>query len=350
MIEPRHIAILHGAGYAGGELIRLLLAHPAVSLDVVTSRAFTHEPVWKAHPHLRGQTPLVFSDEEAPDLGGIDAVLIAAEHGKGARAALQLLEGGYEGAIIDLSADFRFRDAALYEPWFGFTHPAPELIPSYVYGLPEVYAPYPPATRFVANPGCFATGIALALWPLSRQLKDVHAAVTALTGASGSGARPKETTHFPTREGNVRAYKVFAHQHLPEIRQVLGPGVELAFTPVSGPWTRGIWGTAHVRLPDGVTEADVAAWYEDAFGSAPFVRLWGPGLPELRYAVGTPYCDLGWVVNGRELVIGFAIDNLLKGAASQAVHNLNLVLGLPETAGLLPEAKEGRVSWIVDGG
>lgn len=336
MHAPKRVAVLHGAGYAGGELIRLLSSHPSLSLDVVTSRAYTGQPVWKAHPTLRGQSALTFSDEHGADLRGIDGVFIAAEHGKGAQAALQLLEQGYEGCIVDLSADFRFRDAALYDEWFGFTHPAPELLPAYVYGLPEVHAPYPAGTRFIANPGCFATGVTLALWPLARHVRGLHAAVTALTGASGSGARPKETTHYPTRDGNVRAYKVFAHQHLPEIRQILGPDATIAFTPVSGPWTRGIWGTAHVTLPEGVSDADVAAWFEEAYGAAPFVRLWGPGLPELRFAVHTPFCDIGWVVQGRDLVVGFAEDNLLKGAASQAVHNMNLLLGLPETEGLLP--------------
>ena len=343
MNDTKRIAVLHGAGYAGGELIRLLLAHPHVTLETVTSRAFAGQPVWKAHPHLRGQTELTFADEDA-DLAGVDAVFIAAEHGKGAQAALQLLNGGFTGRIVDLSADFRFKDPAVYDEWFGFTHPAPGLLAEYVYGLPEVNAPYAPGTRFVANPGCFATGIALALYPLARHVDALHAAVTALTGASGSGARPKETTHYPTREGNVRAYKVFAHQHLPEVLAVLGPGADIAFTPVSGPWTRGIWGTAHVTLPEGTDADEVAGWYEAAYADAPFVRLWGPGLPELRYAVGTPFCDLGWVVQGRRLVVGFAIDNLLKGAASQAVHNMNLVLGLPETAGLLP----GKEELIID--
>lgn len=332
--QPRQVALLHGAGYVGGELIRLLTAHPDVRLTAVTSRAFAGRPVWQAHPHLRGQTDLRFTDEADFDAAGLDALLIAAEHGKGVAVVRALLDGGYDGPIVDLSADFRFRDAAQYEPWFGFTHPAPELIPTFAYGLPEVYAPYPAGTRRVANPGCFASGLQLALWPLARHLETLHAAVTALTGASGSGARPKETTHFPTREGNVRAYKVLGHQHLPEVEQTLGPHAQVHFIPVSGPWTRGIWGTAHVTLPEGVGADEIGAWYAAAYGDAPFVRLWDD-LPELRYAVGTPFCDLGWTVRGRQLVVGFALDNLLKGAASQAVQNLNLLLGLPETAGLL---------------
>ena len=332
----KQVAILHGAGYTGRELIRLLLGHPEATLAAVTSRTFAGQPVWTAHPTLRGQTDLVFTDPKTLDPSGLDAVLITAEHGQGVEAVLSLLDKGFDGAMVDLSADFRFNDPALYETWFGFTHPAPELLDAFVFGLPEVNAPYPGGTKWVANPGCFATGISLALWPLASPLPSLNASVTALTGASGSGTRAKATTHFPTRDGNVRAYKILAHQHLPEIQQTLGPHAEVAFVPVSGPWTRGIWGTAHVTLPDTINANEIAGWYEEAYGEAACTRLWPGQLPELRYAVGTPFCDVGWVLQGQHLVVGFALDNLLKGAASQAVQNLNLLLGWPETAGLLP--------------
>ena len=335
----KRIALLHGAGYAGGEIIRLLAAHPLADLLAVTSRTFAGQPVWAAHPMLRGTSDLAFSETLSDgDLANVDAVLITAEHGQGVAAVQALLARGFEGAIVDLSADFRFKDAALYETWFGYVHPAPEKLGTFVYGLPEIHAPYASDVQWVANPGCFATGITLALWPLAQHLGGFHAAVTALTGASGSGARAKPTTHFPTRDGSVRAYKVFAHQHLPEIQQTLGGGADLAFVPASGPWTRGIWGTAQARLPEGIDATDVREWFETAYAEAPCVRLWPDVLPELRFAVGTPFCDVGWIIDGRQLVVGFALDNLLKGAASQAIQNLNLVLGLPETSGLLPQA------------
>lgn len=332
----KQIALLHGAGYVGGELIRLLLDHPDASLVTVTSRAFSGEPIWKAHPHLRGRTQLTFTDPAELDVGGLDAVLLAAEHGKGAHAVLALRSAGFDGFVVDLSADFRFRDASLYDEWFGFTHPAPQLIPSFVYGLPEVHAPYDPGTRFIANPGCFATALALGLWPVSQHLESYRAAVTALTGASGSGARPRETTHFPTREGNVRAYKVLRHQHLPEVQQVLGSGASVQFIPASGPWTRGIWGTAQVQLPGSVRPDDVERWFMEAYRDKPFVRIYPNELPELRYAVNSPFCDIGWMVSEGSLVVAFALDNLLKGASSQAVQNLNLLMGWPETTGLIP--------------
>lgn len=343
MAATRRIAVLHGAGYVGGELIRLLLAHPHCTLTAVTSRTFAGRPLWHAHPGLRGLTDLTFVEEEALTLSALDGVLIAAEHGQGAYAAKRLLAIGYQGIVIDLSADFRFQEAALYPVWFGFDHPAPELLGQFIYGLPEVYAPYPAGTRLVANPGCFATGLALALWPLSQHLELGTVAATALTGASGSGTRPKVTTHFPERDGNVRAYKVLTHQHLPEVQQVIGPGPQIAFVPASGPWTRGIWGIAQLTLPNHLSPDEVTCWYETAYGQAPFVRLWPGQLPELRYAVHTPFCDLGWVVRDRQLVVGFALDNLLKGAASQAIQNLNVLLGLPQAAGLLPTHAEVQV-------
>lgn len=328
-------AILHGAGYTGGELIRLLLNHPDATLTTVTSRAFAGEPVWSAHPALRSVVDLTFETPNSADLGDADVVFVAAEHGQGAAAVTGLLQSGYEGVIVDLSADFRFRDPRVYPARFGFEHPEPSLLSDFVYGLPEICGQYAAGTRFVANPGCFATAISLALWPLVTHLENVTAHVTALTGASGSGAQPKPTTHFPTREGNVRAYRVFSHQHQPEIEQTLGTGLDLAFVPVSGPWTRGIWGTAHVELSGKSSALLAADWFHEAYARRPLVRLWPQELPELRYCVGTPFCDIGWVADGPRLVVGFALDNLLKGAASQAVQNMNLVLGLPETRGLL---------------
>ena len=337
--DLKRVAILHGAGYVGGEIIRLLLDHPGVQLKGVTSRTYAGQPLWAAHPSLRGQTNQTFAEEVA-DLEAMDALLVAAEHGRSVHLIPPLLEAGYDGAIVDLSADFRYKDPSLYERWFDYTHPAPELLEEAAYGLPEIYAPYPAGTNLVANPGCFATGLSAALWPLARKLSSLEASVTALTGASGSGARPKASTHYPTREGNVRAYKVLAHQHLPEVQQVLGAHADVAFAPASGPWTRGIWGTAHVALPEEVDAEAVAGWYEEAYAGATCIRVWKEELPELRYAARTPFCDVGWTVQEGRLVVGFALDNLLKGAASQAVQNMNLLLGLSETAGLFPASHE----------
>jgi N-acetyl-gamma-glutamyl-phosphate reductase len=330
------VGLLHGAGYVGGELIRLLAAHPEAVLHTVTSRTFAGQPVGAAHSSLRGQVDHTFTSPDEVVFGSLDALLVAAEHGQSMQVVPEILASGFDGPIVDLSADFRFRDPAVYPEWFDVTHPAPELLAEAVYGLPE-WTDGLAGASLVANPGCYATGITLALAPLAQQDVSFTAHVTALTGASGSGATPSAATHFPDRDGNVRPYKVLQHQHGPEILQALGEHVTLEFVPASGPWTRGIWGTAQIEWARAVSPNAVAAWYEDAYGEAPCVRCRGDALPALQPTVRTPFCDLGWTTDGSTLVVGFALDNLLKGAASQAVQNLNRALDLPETAGLLPD-------------
>jgi len=330
------VGVLHGAGYVGGELIEILTAHPEVELEAVTSRTFADQPVTEAHPSLRGQVAQSFVAPADVPLGSLDAVLVAGEHGQSMHLVPELLEAGFDGPIVDLSADFRFRDASVYPEWFDVEHPAPALLADAVYGLPEDSEPVGPSS-LVANPGCYATGIALALTPLAAQARPFSAHVTALTGASGSGATPSAATHFPTRDGNVRPYKVLVHQHGPEVTQTIGAHVDLHFVPASGPWTRGIWGTAQVDWPGGITAEAVADWFDAAYADAPFVRCSPGTLPSLRPVVNTPFCNIGWKVESDTLVVGFALDNLLKGAASQAVQNLNRTLGVPETTGLLSE-------------
>jgi N-acetyl-gamma-glutamyl-phosphate reductase len=310
-------SILHGAGYVGGELVRLLLTHPHVEIAAVTSRTHAGAPLWHAHPALRGVTGMHFIAPAELDVDGLDAAFVCAEHGRGLATVGELRESGFDGLIVDLSADHRASAAA-------------------VYGLAEVNADRIAGATLVANPGCFATGMALALWPVAVALRTFDAHVTALTGASGSGAIPSATTHFPSRDGNVHPYRVLDHQHVAEVAGLLGAGAGVHFVPASGPWTRGIWGTAQMSLPDGVTSEGVEGWYDAAYADRPLVRLSAGALPELLPSVGTPFCDLGWVVDDGQLVVGFALDNLIKGAAGQAIQNMNLALGLPETAGLLP--------------
>jgi N-acetyl-gamma-glutamyl-phosphate reductase len=339
---PYRVGVLHGASYVGGELIRLLVGHPEVQLAAVTSRTFAGEPLAEAHPSLRGQVDDAFVAPSDVALDALDAILIAGEHGQSMELVPELLDAGGTAPIVDLSADFRFRDASVYPEWFDVEHPAPDLLASATYGLPE-WNEGPP-TALIANPGCYATGITLAVAPLAAREVPIAAHVTALTGASGSGARPSAATHFPTRDGNVRPYKVLAHQHTPEIRQTTGPHVDLRFVPASGPWTRGIWGTVQVDWPTALTAEAVGEWFDAAYAEAPFVRCSPGRLPSLQPAVGTPFCDVGWQVQGDTVVVGFALDNLLKGAASQATQNLNRALGLPETTGLLPRSAVGEAA------
>jgi N-acetyl-gamma-glutamyl-phosphate reductase len=326
-------------------LIRILAGHPRATLTAVTSRTFAGQPLAEAHASLRGQVEHSFVAPADVDLDVLDAILVAGEHGQSMHLIPELLEAGFEGPIVDLSADFRFRDAAVYPEWFEVEHPAPELLDSATYGLPE-WSDGPPSGQITANPGCYATGITLALAPLAAQETPFSAHVTALTGASGSGAKPSSATHFPTRDGNVRPYKVLAHQHGPEILQTVGSHVDLNFVPASGPWTRGIWGTAQVNWPSAFSADAVDGWFNDAYADAPFVRYSPDDLPSLQPTVGTPFCDVGWQRQGDTLVVGFALDNLLKGAASQAVQNLNRALELPEASGLLPRSEPAEANSV----
>lgn len=334
----KRVAILHGAGYVGRKLIERVLAHPHLELTLVTSRSHEGEPLWKAHSHLRGLTELKFAASFVPD---VDVVFIAAGHGQGATAAGEIRDAGYKGLIVDMSADFRLPDAATYEARYGAPHPRPDLLKEAWYGLPEITGPPPRGTKLIANPGCFASAIALALHPLSKAGLRRPVSVLALTGASGSGAQAKETTHFPSRSGNVRAYKVFDHQHEAEIDR-MAPGVDYSFVPASGPWTDGIWGVAQFDLDYSDSDpafshevASIGSLFENAYGSHPFIRLWKNQLPELHWSVGSAFTDIGWVQKGSHVAVGFAIDNLLKGAASQAIQNTNLAFGFDETTGLL---------------
>ncbi len=328
------VGILHGAGYVGRKLIEYVLAHPEMRLDAVTSRSHENQPIWKAHAHLRGVSDLDFTARiETP----VDVIFVAAGHGQGALAVGELLDQGFAGLIVDMSADFRLKDATTYQKRYGAPHPRPELLESAWYGLPEITGPPPPGTKLIANPGCFASAISLALFPLSKARISATVAIAALTGASGSGAVAKDTTHFPSRSGNVKAYKVFEHQHEAEIDQ-MAPDVHYSFVPISGPWTDGIWGVAQVEISGGEkTPSDLfGPYFQAAYQDCPLVRLWPNQLPELHWSVGSPFTDIGWVQRGNQVAIGFAIDNLLKGAATQAIQNVNLALGMDQTTGLLP--------------
>lgn len=335
----KRTAVLHAAGYVGRSLLERVLEHPGLELVSATSRSFAGKTVHDAHPGLAGRCSLAF-DAVLPSYADLDVVFVAAGHGEGAAAAGQLRDKGYEGLIVDMSADFRLSDAATYKQRYGIDHPRTDLLENAWYGMPELTGPPPPGTTLIANPGCFATAISLALFPLSAAGGTPESAlagpvsVTALTGASGSGARPSATTHFPDRDANVRAYKVFRHQHEAEIR-MMAKGVDFSFVPVSGPWTAGIWGTAQVRFKSEEAAASLAAKFEAAYADKPLIRLWPGRLPELLWSVRSPFTDLGWTIMGRNVVVGFAIDNLMKGAASQAIQNMNLAFGWSDTDGLV---------------
>jgi N-acetyl-gamma-glutamyl-phosphate reductase len=337
-------AVIGGSGYGGAEMIRRLLVHPDVELVRVASVDLVGEPLGAAHPTLEGRTELVFQDlAPAAAAEGMDAVLLALPHKVTAEkvpaiAALPAVK------VVDMSGDFRLKDAAAYERYYGQKHPHPERLADFVYGLPELFRERIQKARFVASPGCFATTIELGLLPLARAgLLEGVVHVQGITGSSGSGAAPQATTHHPVRAGNLRAYKPLWHQHVPEITETLASAgareLELRFVPVSAPLARGILATAFVELPEEWTEERVKALYRDAYAGEPFVRVPARRLPEVAAVSGSNHAEVGVAAGpawrGRRTVtVVSALDNLVKGGAGQAIQNMNLVLGLDERASL----------------
>lgn len=348
MIRGRTIraAILGATGYGGGELLRLLHGHPGVDGVQAASRRLGGKPLHAVHPNLRGVVPGTYVAE--PDWAWLAAaeqpVLFAAmPHGafagqvaavEAALAAAGLVD---RAVVVDLSGDFRLDDAATFAAAYGGTHPAPERLTDFVYGLPEWQRARIRGARRIANPGCFATAVELALLPYAAEGLDGWVAVDAKTGSSGSGAEAKEGTHHPTRAGDFRAYKVLQHQHESEVLLALrgaGAGdLELSFVPQSAPLVRGIFVSAHLRRAEPTTAAAETERLTRFYQGHPFVRV-VEGSPRVAAVVGSNFCDVGVAVRGRTVVVLTALDNLMKGMAGQAIQNLNLALGRAETEGL----------------
>lgn len=336
-------AIIGGSGYGAGEMLRRLLIHPEVEVARVASIDFVGEPLWAAHPNLTGLTDRVFENiTPAEAARGCDVALLALPHKVTAAKVPELVELGIK--VVDMSGDFRLNDVAAYEEYYQTVHPCPELLERFVYGLPELNRDRIRASRHIASPGCFATTIELGLLPLARAgLVSGPVHISAVTGSSGSGAAASAGTHHPVRAVNLKTYKPLVHQHTPEIRETLaaaGAGnVELRFVPVSAPLSRGIFATSFVEVDASVDEARLEALYAETFEGHPFVRRPTTRLPEVAAVAGSNYVEVGFAVGepvaGKRTVTCFsALDNLIKGGAGQAIQNMNLVLGLDETASL----------------
>jgi N-acetyl-gamma-glutamyl-phosphate reductase len=308
-----------------------------VEIAAATSATFPGQPVFLAHPNLRGRTDLSFTRKL--DYAKLDCLFLAGGHGDAMNNVPAILaETGPRLRIIDLSGDFRLRDAALYPRWYTREHKAPELLKKFAYGLVELNRAEIAKSRCVANPGCFATATALALGPLAKGGVTGTVSVTAVTGSSGSGASPSVITHHPTRHANLRAYKPFVHQHVPEVEQILdrlagGKTLKLSLIPISGPFARGIYAVCQVDLPKGWTEKKVRDLYQDAYKGSSFVRL-VPEPPSLNAVNGSNHCDVFVAVQDGRIGVISAIDNLVKGASGQALQNLNVMMGWDESVGL----------------
>lgn len=330
---PRiRVALAGATGFAGQELLRLLARHPATTIVAATGSQATSTP--RRLPALaRIWDGTVIPLDLAAIVGHADAVFLALPEAASADVAPTLVDAGLR--VIDLSGAFRLRDATARARWY----PATKGLPAGVaYGLTEFEHDAIRTARLLSNPGCYPTASLLGLLPLQRAgllLAGADVIVDAKSGISGAGKAATERTHFSENHGSVAAYNPFGHRHTPEMEQALGRGV--TFVPHLVPLDRGILASLYARLAPGTTTAAVASAFERAYAGAPFVRLTGEALPEIKHVAHTNFCDIGWKVDeagGRVFVVS-VIDNLVKGAAGQAIQNFNLMYGLDETTGLM---------------
>ncbi len=338
-----NVSIIGGSGYAGGELLRILLLHPQVKVQQITSNRYAGTPVSLTHPNLRGLTSLLFSRTE--DVEPCDLLFLALPNGESMHSMAAWT--GKAEKIIDLGADFRLKKSEDWKYWYGEDHAQPDLLPQFVYGVPELYTEQIKESRFVAGPGCEAIVSILALYPLLKHgliNKDLII-IDAKMGSSQAGNKASAASHHPERAGAVRSYKPTGHRHAAEIEQVLGElceGVTVNISATAVEMVRGILVTIHTFLlnPD-IEEKDVWKVFRSEFQQMPFLRIikQTQGLyryPEPKILEGTNFCEVGFAkeTRGNRLVVIGALDNLVKGTAGNAVQCMNLMYGFPETTGL----------------
>ena len=338
-----NVGIVGATGYAGVELIRLLLAHPSVAIKRLTSRAEAGRRVDDLFPSLRGHLSLIFEDPAEARFDDCDFVFFATPHAVSMHSMADLLARGKR--VIDLSADFRLRDIDIWQAWYGTTHVSPELIADAVYGLPEVNRQQIAGAQLVACPGCYPTAVQLGFLPLLEADAIEHDSLIAscASGTSGAGRAAKVNLLLAEASTSMKAYAVSGHRHLPEMKQgltaIAGSEVDLTFVPHLAPMTRGIHATLFAKMTK--TEVDVAALYSERYHDEAFVVMTtGQYDPETRHVGGTNLCEMSVARpgNGDTVVITAAIDNLVKGAAGQAIQVMNIMLGEPETLGLTSPA------------
>ena len=333
------VGIVGGTGYTGVELLRLLAAHPEVELVLITSRSEAGMPVAEMFPNLRGRVALSFSPPDEAALARCDVVFFATPNGVAMGMTPGLLGAGVR--VIDLAADFRLRDPEEWARWYGQPHTCPGLLDEAVYGLPEVNRAAIRSARLVANPGCYPTAVQLGFLPLVEAgVADTgHLVADAKSGVSGAGRKAAVGTLLAEASESLKAYAVSGHRHWPEIRQGLtaaaGAPVGLTFVPHLTPMIRGIHATLYAQVPN--RAVDLQSLYEQRFAAEPFVDVLPAGAhPETRSVRGANTCRLAVhrPQGGDTVVVLSVIDNLVKGAAGQAVQNMNIMFGLPESAGL----------------
>jgi N-acetyl-gamma-glutamyl-phosphate reductase len=342
-MEPLSIAIIGASGYTGEELVRLALRHPHLHLTTVTSRQLTGQPLAHHIPALPTSTSLTFT---APDLPSLiptaQLFLLALPHGQAAQYAVPLLQAGK--IVIDLSADFRLRDPHTYHTTYGHPHPAPHLLSQACYALPEIRRHTIPHHNLLAAPGCYPTSILLPLIPIlqARLIDPTTITITSASGASGAGKKTEIPYLFCEINETFRAYGLPHHRHLPEIEQELSLAaqtpIHLTFIPHIGPWHRGIWTTITATLAPSITPEHLQTTYHQAYAQEPFIRVSQAShlMPDMRNVQRTNRIEIAWHIDSRtsRLILFSTIDNLGKGAASQAIQILNCHRHWPETTGL----------------
>lgn len=343
MVGVVRVAILGATGYTGGDLLRILAHHPEASLSFATTTSKPGVPIADVHPDLRGIVDAKLASFDAAAVAaGTDVAFSCLPHTESQKAVAQLVKHNARLRVIDFSADFRFSRASDFEAAYGVPHEAPELLKHTAYGLPELFRTAIKKAKIVANPGCYPTATLVPLSPLARSgLLDGTVIVDAKSGVTGAGANPSKETHFPEANESVRAYKAFQHRHQPEMEEQLlaasGQAVDVRFVPHLVPMNRGILSTIYARVSKPRTAEEVHALLSKAYEHEPFVRVLPLGAqPDTKHTTGTNFVDVGVAADpeNRLVCLTSALDNLMKGASGQAVQNLNLLVGLPETTGL----------------
>jgi N-acetyl-gamma-glutamyl-phosphate reductase len=338
----KRVGIIGATGYTGEELLRVLAHHPQVKVSFASSEQEQGQPVQKIFPYLPMYRDMTFCSAQQATIQEADLVFLCLPAGSSAQFARPFLQQAVK--VIDLGADFRFADATSYEQWYGQPHPDPALLDGAVYGLPEWHREQIKTAQVVSNPGCYPTSVLLAMIPLLKAdiLADSPIIVDSKSGVSGAGATPSKTTHFGAIQENFSAYKPGRnHRHVGEMEQQLsqhaGRPISVVFTPHLAPMFRGLYSTIYIRLKSATQQPNLIQLLQKAYADEPFVRVLGEALPSSKIANNSNFCFLSaTTVPGSDIAILFsAIDNLGKGASWQAVQNMNLMLGISETMGLL---------------
>jgi N-acetyl-gamma-glutamyl-phosphate reductase len=335
------VSILGASGYSGAMALRILLRHPGVNIGKVFGTTAVGEKVHNLYPSLRGLTDMVYEEYAGDKIADSNIIFLALPAGHAMNVVPEILTSGKK--VIDLSGDFRLKDASLYKEYYKGDHSSESLLHSAVYGMPEINRDAIANSSLLSNPGCYPTSAIIPLAPLLKNdlIEPDDISISSLSGVSGAGRKSSVDLSFAEVDGSVKAYKVGEHQHIPEIESVLSgqakKNVTVNFVPHLLPTVRGIYSTTFVTPRENITESQIEAAFQHAYSDEPFVRYLGNSVPELKSVVGSNFIDIGWKLDKRtgKLIILSAIDNLVKGAAGQAVQNMNIMNGFDEKEGLL---------------